>query len=172
MAAIILLCGLVVTSCSLLLNSQERKMVGKWHEKIQDKEDFVVCYLESMDEYKEDKTMSSSGNITFQYNIGTDDDNFIVYASFDFEEEGTWHIEEDKLISKSDVVNLSDVSITSSTELDAAYISELKKSIKQELPSIRDELLKKDTTEIILLNDTEFKYKDDDGTVYTMTKVK
>lgn len=63
--------------------------------------------------------------------------------------------------------------ITSATELDFDAVQNLKNSIKQDLLSeIRDEMLKKDTVEIVLLTDKEFKYQADDGKVYTMTRVK
>lgn len=63
--------------------------------------------------------------------------------------------------------------ITSATELDFDAVHNLKNSIKQDLLSeIRDEMLKKDTVEIVLFTDKEFKYQADDGKVYTMIRVK
>ena len=171
--AFALLCSMILVSCSLMLSSEERKLVGKWHEKIQETEGSVIVHIEDWDEYTEDKKVSSYGKVTFQCNIGEDGYNFIVYASADFTSSGIWDIVDgDKLISKDNQVNFSSVTITSSEDLDANAVQDLKKEIEQSLQSdLRDEMLKKDTTEIVLLNDSEFKYKGTDGTVYTMTKV-
>lgn len=148
-------------------------MLGRWHGKIQKTEDFTTLYFEVWDEYKEDKTWTSYGQCTLQMNIGDDFVNFVVYAKFSMNASGTWSIDEDNIISKADDVNFTDVTISSSTDLTEDYVKDLKKSFKTEfLPGMRDEMLKKDTTEIVLLNDTEYKCKGDDGTVYTMTKVK
>lgn len=170
---IVVLCSMMIASCQLLLSSEERKLVGKWHEKIQETEDFVTIYIEGWDEYTEDKDMSSYGKITLQYNIGDEGYNFIVYATVNFKSTGTWEIADgDKLISKNNEIEFSNVQISSATELDADGVQDFKKRIKQDvLSDLRDEMLEKDTTEVVLITDKEFKYKDDDGKVYTMTRV-
>ena len=90
--ALAVICSMIIVSCSLFLSSEERKLVGKWHEKIQKTEDFITFHIEDWEEYSEDKKMSCHGKITFQYNIGEDGYNAILYASADFTTSGTWEI--------------------------------------------------------------------------------
>lgn len=169
-----LLCVMSIASCQLLLSSEERKLVGKWHERIQQTEDFVTFFVEGWDEYTDDKKMTSAGKFTYQLNIGEDGVNFTIYATADVKSSGTWEIVDgDKLISKCDMVEFSDVRVSSASGLvNDSEIPEFKNEMQNVFSEMRDEMLKKDTTEIVLLTDREFKYKDDEGKVYTMTKVK
>ena len=161
---------LTFVSC---LSSEERKLVGTWHQKSQYTKDYWTFFYEGNDKYTEDKCMSSSGKFTCQFNIGEDGYNYIVYCTTKFKSSGTWSIVDgDKLISKNDEVNFSEVQVSSNIELDDDAVQKFKEEFKSEILSyLRDESLKKDTTEIVLLTDKEYKYKGVDGTVYTMTRV-
>lgn len=174
-AMTILFVGLLVVSCQLLLSSEERKLVGIWHESLQqDIEDSgLTVRVESESTYKEDRTSSSSSKCTYQFNLAEEGYHYIVYASFNMNATGTWKIDGDNLIEKQNEVQYSPVTISSREELTEEYKRELKNTMEKEiLPQVRDEMLKKDTTEIVYLSEKEYKYKTSDGEVYTMVRIK
>lgn len=163
--------SLTIFSCVLQLNDEERQLVGYWNsaEFREIEQDGIPCSLIINEDvhFKSDRKVVSDVDIKMQYLID-DDYSLLVKCTFYCHLEGSWEIENGYLVENYDNVEieLSDVKST------MGEIPEMKNSMEEMIPVLKNEMLGKQRSKILDITSNEMSLKDDEGEVAKYKKIK
>lgn len=170
------LVAVVMTSCNLFKNEQERKIVGKWYisdaaDAYQDTATVIDDYTtlriitEETCTYEADKKINSTG--TFQYVISLYDEYSII-LKYRFSSAGTWEIKDDRLYEKySDAsINFAGMELSHPNDPD---LQQLANQYKQNfaadvMPELKSDFLTPNDYKIVKVDDNELILSDKEGT--------
>lgn len=164
---------------NMLLNEQEKKIVGKWDNSYTDKhiaenENDVTSTIseERIVDFQGDKTEVETGTVAYTFVIDSESYIVLEYERF---YKGIWHVEENTLIAKG-----TDYKMTfirgymhgGSTSHEEEYINQTKESLEVFFETVnRPYLFKQRDLKIITLTENRLMLEDEGGGLYEMKKI-
>lgn len=169
------LCAFLTGCISEQLNDKEKRIVGKWYlgQTESSEEEDGSFTIDLTCEYHSNKTTTTSGILRYSFDIEDDDYANTIILEYKYTAKGKWSVEGNNLVEKESEVNIdfNNSSTIANNEDDEVYIESLKQNIANDIPEVRNEMLKKSRDKIIKLTDDEMTLRDDEGNEYTLTRV-